>query len=70
MNAIEKEEVRRIRLALGMTQGELAAALGLKHKDTVRDWERGRRPCQGPAAILLTQMGSAKPRSVQASSAK
>lgn len=50
------EQVKDARLQLGMTQAQLAHALGLvgdTAKDTVRQWESGRRPISGPAAQCL-----------------
>lgn len=53
------EEVKAARLELGLTQAQLAAALGLNTtygKDTVRSWESGRRPISGPAQVAITLM--------------
>lgn len=50
------DELKAARKALGMTQAELADALGLtakNGKDTVRAWEADRRPVSGPVAMLL-----------------
>lgn len=55
------EDVRAARAALGMTQAELAEALGLapaSGRDTVRAWEGDQhdkrfRPISGPAALTL-----------------
>lgn len=50
------DQVKAARQLLGMTQAQLAAALGLEGataKDTVRQWESGRRPIGGPAAQCL-----------------
>jgi DNA-binding transcriptional regulator YiaG len=55
MTDMDKEELRAIRSTLGMTQQELATALGLSHRDTVRAWE-GRTPATpipGPVALAL-----------------
>jgi DNA-binding transcriptional regulator YiaG len=49
-------DLKAARLALDMTQAQLASALGLEGataKDTVRQWESGRRPISGPAAQCL-----------------
>lgn len=51
-----KEEVREARRKLGLTQDELATRLGFSNrwsKDTVRAWEKGRTPVQGPAALAI-----------------
>jgi DNA-binding transcriptional regulator YiaG len=53
---MQPDEVKAARLQLGMTQQQLAHALGLTGdtaKDTVRQWESGRRPISGPAAQCL-----------------
>jgi DNA-binding transcriptional regulator YiaG len=55
MTIMEKDELKAIRSELGMTQQELATALGLSHRDTVRGWE-GRTPATpipGPVALAL-----------------
>jgi DNA-binding transcriptional regulator YiaG len=54
----DPDTIRRARLALGLTQAQLAVALelfGPYGKDTVRAWESGKRPISGPgrAAIRL-----------------
>lgn len=56
MERLSAEEVKAARAKLGMTQAQLGEALGGLGKDAVKDWERGRRPCQGPAALLLKQL--------------
>jgi DNA-binding transcriptional regulator YiaG len=53
------DEVLAARKALGLTQQGLADVLLLESKqskDTVRSWEKGRRPCGGPESIALTLM--------------
>lgn len=54
------EEVRASREALGLTQQELADALGLgggvHAKDSVRNWERDKRPISGPARVAIRLM--------------
>lgn len=50
------DEVKAARIALGMTQDQVAHAIGLEGataKDTWRQWENGRRPISGPAAQCL-----------------
>lgn len=37
------QEIRDLRGSLGMTQQQFADRLGC-HRDTVQDWENGRRP--------------------------
>jgi len=48
-------EVRAARLALGMTQEQLAAALrmGGDGKRAVRRWEAGDREISGPATVAI-----------------
>lgn len=58
MERLTPEEVKAARSRLQMTQAQLGEALGGLGKDTVKDWERGRRPCQGPAAVLLKQLAA------------
>lgn len=53
---MEPNDVKDARQALGMTQQQLADALGLTGpyaKDTVRNWESGKRPISGPAATCI-----------------
>lgn len=53
------EEVLEARELLNLTQQELADALHLESKfskDTVRAWERGRRPVTGPAGVAIRLM--------------
>lgn len=49
------EEVRAIRERLGLTQAALTERIG-GGKDLIRDWERGKTPCRGPAALLLQRL--------------
>jgi transcriptional regulator with XRE-family HTH domain len=44
-----------MRLALGLTQAELAAELGVA-RNTVARWEMGSRPISEPAARLLERL--------------
>jgi DNA-binding transcriptional regulator YiaG len=55
MTSMTKEEIAEIRAELGMTQRELAEALGLKHRDTLRAWESRTpaTPIPGPVALAL-----------------
>ncbi len=55
MNA--KEDVKRIRAKLGLSQSKFAALLGLSPR-TVQDWEYGRKKPGAPAAALLKSAGS------------
>ena len=50
------EEIRAARLALGLTQEELAERMGLFGKQTVSQWERGVRTPQGPSVKLLEML--------------
>jgi len=46
-------DVHAIRIKLGMTQENFAAAFGVSAA-TIRNWEQGRREAHGPARVLLT----------------
>jgi len=48
-----------MREALGYTQAELAERMGVT-RATVANWESGRAPCSGTAAILLTALSMPK----------
>jgi len=53
------EEVRDARMTMGMTQRQLAEALGLdatNSKDTVRGWEAGRRTVSGPISVAVRML--------------
>jgi DNA-binding transcriptional regulator YiaG len=57
--AMSPEDVKEARAKLGLTQAELADALELEGnfgKDTVRNWERGKRPISGPARVAIRLM--------------
>ncbi len=54
------EEFRTSRAALGMTQQQLAAALGLKRGMTICDYEKGRRNPSGLAVNSLRLLVAAK----------
>lgn len=57
--AWDGETVRAAREALGLTQQELADALELEGsfgKDSVRNWERGKRPISGPSRVAIRLM--------------
>lgn len=58
MERLTADEVKAARAKLGMTQAQLGAALGGLGGDAIKDWERGRRPCQGPAAVLLKKLAA------------
>ena len=51
-------DVRAARIALGMTQDQLATALrmGTDGKRAIRRWECGERPISGPATVALEAM--------------
>lgn len=46
------DQIREIRERCDWTQRELAAVLAVT-TFTISMWECGRRPCEGPAAVLL-----------------
>jgi DNA-binding transcriptional regulator YiaG len=48
----EPVDVREIRRIFGQTRGQFAAMMGIS-KETLRNWERGRRYPVGPARALL-----------------
>ena len=50
-----KEEVRRIRKRLKLTQAKFAKELGV-HRITVVRWEAGAHPVEGPAVKLIRLM--------------
>lgn len=53
---MQPDDIRAARLQLGMTQEQLANALGIIGKDaarTVRNWENGRRTISPPAAQCI-----------------
>jgi len=69
--AWDGETVRAAREALGLTQQELADKLELEGnfgKDSVRNWEREKRPISGPSRVaircllLLAGVRLAKPK--------
>jgi DNA-binding transcriptional regulator YiaG len=50
---VTPEEIKDFRARHGLTQQELADRLGLKHRDTVRGWERSSAPPSGPAVLAM-----------------
>lgn len=47
-------EFRKARLALDLSQPQLAKALEVEGGDrTIRKWETGERPVPGPVAVLM-----------------
>ena len=55
-------DVRKIRKALGLSQGQFAARFGIPAA-TIRDWEQHRRKPEGPARVLL-QVIKKEPKAV------
>jgi putative transcriptional regulator len=49
---IDKPDIKAIRGAMGLTQVQFAALLGIS-VNTLRNWEQGRREPEGPARVLL-----------------
>jgi len=49
---VENPNVKVIRGAMGLTQIQFAALLGIS-VNTLRNWEQGRREPEGPARVLL-----------------
>lgn len=52
MNNLTPDEVKAARAQLGLTQAAFGEKLGVG-KDVVRDWERDKRACPGPASRLI-----------------
>lgn len=50
---MQGDEIKRIRLELGLTQSELCDVLGISDRRTVRRWEKNERPITGPSRVLL-----------------
>lgn len=59
------EDVKALRRFLGMTQSELAVAMGISIH-TLRGWEQGRRRPEGPAIALL-RIAAKHPRIIRES---
>jgi DNA-binding transcriptional regulator YiaG len=65
---VTSEDVKRIRVKLGMNQRQLAQAirLGLNGDRTIRRWEKGEIAVAGPASLALEYLekddGSKKQR--------
>jgi DNA-binding transcriptional regulator YiaG len=56
VNPMTADEMRELRMAMGLTQRQLAAALELEPaygKDSVRAWENNKRPIAGPVRVAL-----------------
>jgi len=54
-----KEELKTLRMKLGYSQPEMAAAirLGPNGQRTIRRWETGEVPISGPASLALELLG-------------
>jgi len=52
---VSPDELRALRRALALTQGQLAARLGLS-REAITSWETGRSGPRGPSVILLRQL--------------
>ncbi len=52
VSKVEKPDIKAIRGAMGLTQMQFAALLGIS-VNTLRNWEQGRREPEGPARVLL-----------------
>lgn len=50
------EQVKHLRLQLGLSIAQLADRLRMTDIRTVRRWETGERPISGPASIALWYM--------------
>ena len=50
---MRKEQLKKLRRSLGLTQTELATYLGLRDKSQVSHLENGRTPIDGPVRRLL-----------------
>ena len=49
---VGKQQVRKIRESLSVSQGDFAKLVGVS-VDTIQNWEQGRRSPAGPARVLL-----------------
>lgn len=49
-------EFKAARLALGLSQKEMAEALRVASEATIRSWESGRRPISGPVSVAVELM--------------
>ena len=52
---ITSEQVKEVRVTLGLTQVEFASQVGVS-QPLVAMWENGKREPSGPAAIVLSQL--------------
>lgn len=59
---VEKPDVQQIRANYKLSQTEFASMLDIS-KDTLQNWEQGRRQPQGPARVLL-QVAARHPEAV------
>ena len=57
MVTLTGEQVKEYRLRLDFSRRQLADTLNVS-TETVRSWETGRRPCEGPAAKLLVMIAN------------
>lgn len=55
-----RQELKQARLELGMTQDQMAAAVGVSNGRTVRRWESGERNVNPSASILVKMLLGAK----------
>jgi DNA-binding transcriptional regulator YiaG len=51
-------QIKKLRIAMKMTQGEFAARLGLKTKGAIAHWESGRKDPPGTALVLLNLLAA------------
>ncbi len=58
----EKLDVQKIRVNYRLSQTEFATMLGIS-RDTLQNWEQGRRQPQGPARVLL-QVAAKHPKAI------
>jgi DNA-binding transcriptional regulator YiaG len=54
------QKIKEARTALGMSQGELAKALGLLRPQTVSDWELGKRQPKEYVWLALQSLRNTK----------
>ncbi len=52
---MEPTDIRQIRKSRGLTQKQLAEALGCSIR-SIQNWEQGERPCRGIAAATIKRM--------------
>ena len=60
-NAVIGERIASLRVARGLTQAQLAGALGLEHKQVVSNLEKGERALKAPELARLSELFHVSP---------